>query len=280
MVGRSVAEIRHRRQCRTPRLASPGRRRERAVLPAVTTTAAAHATACSWRIRSCAKSYCAWRRTQNEALLQPSRSSASAIAGEMPVRPFYSRDNGLPGATQLRLRIGHRPAFGGQSVAEALAGMRRPVHLRYRPPPTSRSPGPTVSAIGCYPSAVGLIGSATSAYPTCNRRAGERHNGSGYGPSGGRASGAAFDDDLPYRSLPHVDDKRDHKCGPDYRWKDSAVRAPSPQHRTREHRYHRAVPADHLGEMLVEPERLNHRVGKAKRARSCSDSSTSVPSVE
>ena len=51
-----------------------------------------HATTLSWRMRSCAKSYCACRRTQNAALLQPMRSNASAIAGEMPVRPFSSRE--------------------------------------------------------------------------------------------------------------------------------------------------------------------------------------------
>lgn len=131
------------------------------------------------------------------------------------------------------------------------------------------------------PSAAGSIGSATSAYPTCNRGAGEQRNGSGHGLSRGHASGTAFDDDLPYRSPLHVDDKRDHECGPDYRWKDLAVRAPSPQHRTRERRDHRAVRADHLDEMLVEPERLESPCRKkAMRATSYSDSSTSVPSVE
>lgn len=44
-------------------------------------------------MRSCAKSYCACRRTQNAALLQPMRSRASAIAGEMPVRPFSRRED-------------------------------------------------------------------------------------------------------------------------------------------------------------------------------------------
>ena len=43
-------------------------------------------------MRSWAKSYCACRRTQNAALLQPMRSNASAIVGEMPVRPFSSRE--------------------------------------------------------------------------------------------------------------------------------------------------------------------------------------------
>ena len=103
-------------------------RRERPVLPAVTPAAAAHATACSWRIRFCAKSYCAWRRTQNAALLQPGRSSTSAIADEMPVRPFNSRDNVC--------RV--HPSFDAASVTvqpsaasasrKALARMRRLVH--------------------------------------------------------------------------------------------------------------------------------------------------------
>ncbi len=33
----------------------------------------------------------AWRRTQKAALLQPMRSNASAIVGDMPVWPFSSR---------------------------------------------------------------------------------------------------------------------------------------------------------------------------------------------
>ena len=69
---------------RPPRPSSP---RSGLASPAKPLLSQAAACSRSCRMRSCAKSYPACRRIQKSALLMPTRSSASAILGDIPICP-------------------------------------------------------------------------------------------------------------------------------------------------------------------------------------------------
>ena len=66
---------------------------------------------------------------------------------------------------------------------------------------------------------------------------------------------------------PDANDISDHGSHPEHRRNELTVWLPGPQHRAGERRDHRAARADHLDEMLVEPERLEPPSRKTQSAR-------------